>query len=318
MRLTRVKLAAGGYRLVCAPDEGGLIERLQWRNAAGQWHDLLRVPPSGRIDRMSPRRFGLWPLVPFCNRAFGAVMIDGARRIALPVNDPGTGAGAIDSCIHGFGWQAAWVVTARGRGHLRLIHERLAAADPYAYRAEMALKLGQEGLHLALSVENCSDTPLPFGIGLHPWFPAAPDTTLRMRNESELMLGPFYRATGARALAAGGPYAQGPIFARAAETAHSFIGWDGEAVMATPSQGLAITLRASESLRCPVVWAPPAADFLCLEPQSHGIGAPSEAAARMATPMAQLQPGESLSGWITISATSHGVEHVSGGVAARD
>jgi aldose 1-epimerase len=296
-----MRLEHGGYRLDCLAEEGGLIRRLQWRDSSGQWRDLI-LPPSDlvdrtAIDRASPRRFGLWPLVPFCNRAFGAVMLDGTRRIALPVNDPATG-----SCIHGFGWQAEWRVKRQGEDRALLVHERGGADDPYAYRAEMALALDAGGLRISLSVENRTYQPLPFGIGLHPWFPAADGTSLRMRNDAELALGPGYRATGVRKFHDGGPYATGPLFQNEVETAHSFIGWDGAAVIETPSQGLAIHVAASESLLCPVVWAPPQADFLCLEPQSHGIGAPSERPASEATPMARLKPGESLSGWMRISA----------------
>ena len=64
---------------------------------------------------------------------------------------------------------------------------------------------------------------------------------------------------------------------------------------------VAITLTASESLRCPVVWAPAGADFLCVEPQSHAIGAPSEPAARAAAPLRRLAPGEILEGWLRIA-----------------
>jgi aldose 1-epimerase len=291
-----MRLEQGGYRLDCAPEQGGLIQRLQWRDGAGEWRDLL-LPPPAHIDQTAPRRFGLWPLAPFCNRAFGAVMIDGARSIALPVNDP-----AANSCIHGFGWQARWRVERQGEASTHLVHERSGAEDPYAYRAEMGLALGDGGLLVTLSVENRADQALPFGIGLHPWFPATRDTSLRMRNEAELALGPGYRATGVKRLTDGGPFADGPLFRSMAETAHSFIGWDGAAVIATPSQGLAIHVAASENLRCPVVWAPPRADFLCLEPQSHGIGAPSELPAREATPLARLERGASLSGWMRISA----------------
>ena len=69
----------------------------------------------------------------------------------------------------------------------------------------------------------------------------------------------------------------------------------------TPSTGLAITLTASETLRCPVVWAPAGADFLCVEPQSHAIGSPSEPAARAAAPLTRLEPGETLAGWLRIA-----------------
>ena len=48
--------------------------------------------------------------------------------------------------------------------------------------------------------------------------------------------------------------------------------------------------------------APPAgADFLCVEPQSHAIGAPSEPAARDAAPLKRLVPGETLEGWLRIA-----------------
>jgi aldose 1-epimerase len=226
-------------------------------------------------------------------------MLDGDASHALPVNDPATG-----SCIHGFGWQAQWHVERQGEGGALLVHERGVSDDPYAYRAEMALALDAEGFRVSLSVENRAHHPLPFGIGLHPWFPAASDTSLRMRNEAALALGAGYRATGIRSFGEGGPYAEGPVFTRETETAHSFIGWDGVAVIETPSNGLSIHVEASESLRCPVVWAPARADFLCLEPQSHGIGAPSERRAREATPMTRLSPGESLTGWMRIGASA--------------
>ena len=64
---------------------------------------------------------------------------------------------------------------------------------------------------------------------------------------------------------------------------------------------LAVNLSASQSLRSPVVWAPAGADFLCVEPQSHAIGAPSEEAVRKVTPLRRLEPGETLSGWMRIA-----------------
>jgi aldose 1-epimerase len=141
---------------------------------------------------------------------------------------------------------------------------------------------------------------LPFGIGHHPWFPCAPDTRLVMRSTGALVFGEAFRATGRQAFAEGGPYAKARPFRSADVTAWSLLGWDGTARIETPSAGLAITLTASETLRCPVVWAPAQADFLCVEPQSHAIGAPSEPAARMASPLRRLKPGETLEGWLRI------------------
>jgi aldose 1-epimerase len=122
-----------------------------------------------------------------------------------------------------------------------------------------------------------------------------------MTASGALILGQAYRATGSEGLADGGPYAGMPVFATGSETAWSFLGWDGTARIETPSAGLAITLSASETLRCPVVWAPAGADFLCVEPQSHAIGSPSEPAARKAAPLKRLEPGETLEGWLRIA-----------------
>lgn len=122
-----------------------------------------------------------------------------------------------------------------------------------------------------------------------------------MRANGALVFGEAFRAIGQQPFADGGPYTAPSFFRRDDVTAWSFLGWDGSARIETPSTGLAITLSASGNLDCPVVWAPAGADFLCVEPQSHTIGAPSEPAARAATPLRRLQPGEALEGWIRIA-----------------
>jgi aldose 1-epimerase len=288
-------LAAHGFSLDLSPEAGALVERLRWRPPSGAWRDLLR-PPQGPRAPGSPALFGLWPLLPFANRAFGGVIDDGARRFTVPLNDPATG-----SAIHGFGWMAAWAVETRAADHCVLIHQREGADDPYRYAASLRIALDADHVHVGLSVQNLADATLPFGLGLHPWLPAAPDTVIRFAAEGCLALGPGYRATGVSPWPDGGLYAKGLMRPTDAETAVSVVGWRGPALFETPSLGLAITIAASETLRHPVLWSPPGADFVCFEPQSHGIGAPSEAAARAVTPLQALQPGEALEGWMTLT-----------------
>ncbi len=234
-------------------------------------------------------------MVPFANRAFGGIVDDGTRRIQLPVNDPETG-----STIHGFGWQHAWSVAEQAANSLTMVHERASGADPYAYRATMRVELQEGSVKIDLAVTHLGDAPLPYGIGLHPWFSATSETRLAMRAKTELTFASAFRANGVRDLDKGGPYATAATVDTRSTIAHSFIDWDGTAVLATPKTGLEITVIASPTLRHPVVWAPEGADFLCIEPQSHGIGAPSEQAARKATPLSSLARGETLSGWMEI------------------
>lgn len=287
-----LELEFSGYAARIAPAAGAMVATLTWRD-----QPLLYAPAGAAPGTATPNRFGSWAMLPFANRAFDCLVDDGESRFRVPANDPaGTGS------IHGFGWQSDWDVTRYDRGHTVLEHRRTAGEDPYRYRARQEISLDETGMTVKLTLTNEADSVLPFGFGLHPWFPAAADTRLALRAGGALTLGPDFRATGTRTLEAGGPYAENPVFASGSETAWSFLAWDGRARIETPSRGVAITLTASENLRCPVVWAPAGADFLCVEPQSHAIGSPSEAPARAAAPLARLQPGESLSGWVRIAA----------------
>ncbi len=291
-----VRLADCGFEAELSPAHGALLMSLAWRGPSGRSHALLHRPADAAAEGGAPRRFGCWPMVPFANRAFGGRVSDGTIDFGLPINDPGMGA-----TIHGFGWQAEWQVTECSAGALTMRHERPAEQDPYAYRAEMSLMLGDRAARLELSVVNLADTPLPFGLGLHPWFPAAADTRLTARGARRLVLGPGFRATGSEPLEGGGPFAKGGLVRGNAELVLNYLGWAGEAVLSAPSRGLEIVIAASDSLRHPLLWAPPGADFVCFEPQSHALGAPSEPAARAAAPLCRLAPGEALTGWMTLA-----------------
>ncbi|MGW9330711.1 aldose epimerase family protein [Bosea sp. NPDC055594] len=290
-------LAAGPYAAQISPAHGGIVAALEWRGPDGRSHRLLHAPEALAPWTNAPNKFGCWAMLPFANRAFDSLVDDGESRFTVPANDP-------SGTIHGFGWQAAWEVVEQSAGHTALLHRRSAGPDPYRYRARQDIRLDEGGMTIALSLTNESDTALPFGMGLHPWFPCAPDTRLGMTATGALIFGEKFRATGTQTFPAGGPYAGKPIFATGVETAWSFLGWDGSARIETPSAGLAITISASESLRCPVVWAPAGADFLCVEPQSHAAGAPSETVVRTASPLRRLQPGETLEGWMRVSAAA--------------
>lgn len=290
-----LQLEAGNLRATVYPEAGGIIAGLDWRGPDGRLHKLLHAPDGAVPSTAAPNMMGSWVMAPFANRAFDGVVDDGTTRFTVPDNNPRGGGN-----IHGFGWQSAWGILGHTAGHTVLEHRRSAGPDPYRYRVRQEISLDDAGMTIALAITNEADQGLPYGIGHHPWFPCAPDTRLGMTASGALIFGEAFRATGSEPLPEGGPYADNPVFATGRETAWSFLGWNGTARIETPSTGLAITLTASESLRCPVVWAPAGADFLCVEPQSHAIGSPSEKAAREAAPLRRLQPGETLEGWLRI------------------
>lgn len=282
-------------RALVAPHAGATLVAAHW-TGAGVPRPLLFTPPGAVARTDAPNRFGCWPMVPFCNRAFGGmVRIDG-EDVAVPVNDPAAGGN-----IHGFGWQAAWEVAEATQDSARLCHE-IVGAGPYAYAAELLIALDDDGLTLALRVENRADRPLPFGIGLHPWFPREAGSRLKLSARGVMALGEGYQPT------AFGPVpgdmrldGSAPLPADR-EIVASLIDWDGAASLTLPQAGYRIDITADAALRHPLAWAPPGADFICLEPQSHCVGAPTFAHAAALTPLARLAPGETLSGRMRIGA----------------
>lgn len=212
--------------------------------------------------------------------------------IDLPINDPADG-----STMHGFGWQAPWQIASKAPHAITLRHV-YGAADPYAYEAEFSVGLSPTGAKFSLRAVNIGKEPLPFGLGFHPWFPRDSDTMLQLQAAKALRFGPRYRASGIGQVLGEDDYAT----ARRppGETAVSYVDWSGKATLAYPSRQLFLTIRASETLRHPVLWTPHGASFICLEPQSHAIGAPSEKLVREATPMTMLAPGEAMTGWMMI------------------
>lgn len=289
-------LSAHDFKVTVEPGTGALIRAIEWQAPDETTHQLLYSPGDVAATSKMPNRFGAWAMVPFANRAFGGILRDGALVYDLPINAPDG-----EATIHGFGWQSAWDVSHSSAARLILRHSRSEMSGPYHYTAQLSISLVPGTVAIALSVVNLGDIALPYGIGLHPWFPCAQDTRLALHADGEFLFAPGYRATGRSDFTDGGPFSTDRIFQTGQEVAHSFIGWGGTATVSTPSSGLALTILASENLRSPVVWAPADAPFLCIEPQSHGIGAPSEPVAAELTPMTRLAPGETLSGWMRLT-----------------
>src|SRR6266850_3004622 len=80
--------------------------------------------------------------------------------------------------IHGLGWQAAWR-PGDVREHQAILEFRHAAgAWPWAFRATQHFALGPASLSVELTLSNESETPMPAGLGWHPYFPRPAGTTI--------------------------------------------------------------------------------------------------------------------------------------------
>ena len=265
-------LNAGVQRLGLLPGLGGGLAAWQLQHR-GAWLDLLR-PWDG--FRLQPGASDCQPLLPWSNRISRGGFTQDGRFHALR---PNTAADPYP--IHGDAWLQPWQLATPLPGHAVMrLRSRGFAGSPYDYEAEQHLTLDGLSLVHTLSVRHLGPERLPYGLGLHPWFPrqqpcelqasvqgvwhSHPDR-LPLRHASEL---PADWDVGR------GIPGRGPLIDNA------FTGWDGRVRLRWPTLGLSLHGEARLLLDgqplaglCCVIYRPEAGDAFCFEPVSHPIDA---------------------------------------------
>jgi aldose 1-epimerase len=259
-RVGFVTLTAADARLVLAPAIGGSV--VNW----GVGGAPIMRPSSP--DACEPRALACFPLVPFSNRIARGRFDWRGTTFQLPV-----GVGDPRHDHHGVGWQRTWMIADRDATSARLVfeHNPDSSSDvnwPFAFRAEQHFHLAPDRLEIALRIENQDRATTPAGIGLHPYFPRDRDTRLAFAATSVWQNGP------------------GMLPARRTEVPpewdfradrdltgppldNCFAGWDGRARIVWPNRHQALVITAGSAFGHLVVYAPKAADFVCVEPVSH-------------------------------------------------
>lgn len=286
-----ITLVHDGWQLVIWPELGGSLVSARRRMDAG-WLDVKQPVTDEAVARRHPSWLGCYPLLPWCNRLDGGRFSFDGGEIQVPINRP-----ELNLAIHGFGCYRPWQVTSSGEGHVELGQKFREAGNPYIYQAGLTYAVEGDALLVSLWVENAGERPLPFGIGLHPFFRRTPDTIVWFRTEGSFDNDP--RKLPARAVdPGGGPDASLGIPATSLMGIdRGFFGWDGTAVLDWPEDGCRLRLSASESLRVLHLFVP--ADdrqAICLEPVSHVIDVVNRRQFARFGDMTVLGPGERLSG----------------------
>ena len=279
--------------LIAEPQRGGLISSMVW-HGDGAAVPLLYAPDHQPQAPNGIDLFGCWPMVPFANRCFGGRLSFDGRSFELPINEPQSG-----NAMHGFGWQSAWQVDAHDANSLEMSHRCSDAFGPFRYRATMRIRLSENGVFIALSVRNQAEAPMPFGLGLHPWFNWLPGTTLQFTARREMIFDADFHPLSSRDRGVDASFERATSVKGDEVIALNAIGWSHAAIIDAPGRPR-ISISASDSLNAPLLWSPPGTAFFCFEPQSHALGAPSDVAGHEAAPLTLLHPGETLEGWMRI------------------
>lgn len=251
-RAERIVAVAGGeIEVELLPDFGARLHRLR---AFG--HDLLRTPHDPSTHRADPFRFGAYVMAPWCNRIAPAATLVQGRLVALPPTfEDGT---AIHGQVHSAQWRAGkdGTFSVRGDGN----------GWPWPYECRMRVAAHGTLLAIDLALANLSSSPMPAGVGLHPWFRRPLEVRIAAGRAVASSLdprAPSLPVSGALDLRRLGPM---PHDLDAA--------WeeleDPAVELAWPDVGIAATMRVRADVEPWIVAASPSSlDAVAVEPQTH-------------------------------------------------
>ncbi|MCR8726381.1 aldose 1-epimerase [Frigidibacter sp. ROC022] len=284
----RPELRRGALRLTLAPEAGGAV--------AGFWLDrpegplaLMRPLPAGAGDALHS---GMFPMLPFANCIRDNRFSFGGRDWQVAPNMDGARLN-----FHGSGWRLPWQVAETGAARAVLT---LDADDGiWRYHAAQSFALQDDGLIAALTVTNRGTAPMPFGFGLHPWFPRHGPASVAFDATGQWSLTPEGEAVALGPVPAGMDYRQpAPLPRRNLNTCYA--GWSGSSRIVWQDEGIALHLCADPVMGHLMVHVP-AHDLetFCLEPQSNPpCGFDGLEDGRPGPGIHVLGPGESLSGQV--------------------
>ncbi|QUP52862.1 aldose 1-epimerase [Ralstonia syzygii] len=256
------RLDNGVLRADVLPGAGGGLLRFD------AWRDGGPVPVfrPGRLDDAlrEPNALACYPLVPWSNRIGGGRFTFDGRVIDVPRtrdDEPYP--------LHGHGWRMPWQPVA-GSGHAIELAARVEHARPFRCLARLRYTLAANTLRMTLTVRNEGE-PLPFGLGVHPFFPRTADVRLHAPATGMWHAAPDHLPTMMEAPPSGADFGAARRLEAGAGINHSFEGWNGHAEIVWPSRRLSVAIAAATSRY--VLYTPPGRDFFCFEPVDHAINA---------------------------------------------
>src|SRR5262245_49500264 len=215
-----ITLRAAGAGLVLVPEAGGSLARY-WIERRGTAWDLLRPWRAPRADEVFESAG--FALVPYSNRIRAGRFSFEGREVVLPLNRPPE-----RHSIHGLGWQTAWPPRDVRDHEATLEFEHATGSWPLAFRATQHFALSPAGLLVTLTLRNESDTPMPAGLGWHPYFPRTSRTTIAADVQAMWLTDHEVMPTALAPPRPGADLSRG-VLADAVALDNCFVGWNRRA-----------------------------------------------------------------------------------------
>lgn len=260
-----IEISTDRLSLGVAPDVGAgvvWLRSLENGNVTWRW---LREPETGRP--LVPSELGCFLLVPFSNRiAYGRFNVEG-RDVQLAANfapEP--------HMIHGVGWRARWRVSEQRSDAITLQLDWDGADWPWRFAAHVRYALTDTALVAALSVRNDDTSPMPCGLGFHPYFPRSEGVRLSLEaravvlNDADMVPHSLAETHDALpVLRSGDPLPYG--------LDNGLAGWTGAATIGWPGRPIGMRMQTEPEAHWAVLFTPSQRDWFCFEPVTHQTNA---------------------------------------------
>lgn len=270
-----VWLHHAGQHLGLVPTLGGSVAA--WQIDDPQEADA-RIDLWRPWDGVTPDLYQLasFAMVPWSNRISGGGFEHAGQFHPMRPNRVGE-----PYPIHGDGWLQPWQLSqpAPDTLQMQLRSERF-DGNPYEYECVQTFRLVDGGLDQSVQVRHLGAQPLPYGLGLHPWFPRTPGTRITAPVQGVWLCGDDPLPTQHTQqfppgwdLNSGAPANGGLID-------NAYTGWGGTAQIDWPERGLRLTAQMPDFAQdggtdqhyC-LIYRPPQGPAFCFEPITQPIDA---------------------------------------------
>jgi len=288
-----VTLRNGALSLELWPSIGGCVAGFSWQHA-GRRIDLMRPATPRALPERDGRELASFPLFPFSNRVKDGRFTFQGRAVDLVRNTPP------DHPIHGHVWQRPSTLVSATAASAELECRYPGADWPWAYTARQRFSLSAEQLTVELEIKNDSDSAMPCGFGMHPYYERTEGVRLQAQAPLRWVGSQYLLPEWAEPVPAAWNFSEPQALSPLAEMDGCFGGFGGHARLEWPEKGAALDIEADPIFGVMIVYVPQGQNFFCLETVSNVNDAFNlEARGVAGNGTIVLAPGQSARGTVT-------------------
>jgi aldose 1-epimerase len=223
---------------------------------------MRRATPQALPER-DGRYLASFPLFPFSNRVKDGRFTFGDRDVELVKNTPP------DHPIHGHIWQRPSAVVSQTQTTAELRCSYPGADWPWAYTASQRFRLTDRALEVELEIRNDSDSPMPCGFGMHPYYDRTEGVRLQAHAPRRWVGSQYLLPEWSEPVPPEWNFETPQKLSPLAEMDGCFGDFGGKARLEWPEKGVALDISADPIFGVMIVYVPKGFDFFCLETVSN-------------------------------------------------